>query len=310
MIRGIPVSLALFVILFFNPAAAGEQFVDNGLTHCERFSEDRTPVPVWSVILNQVRFTKPPSPPPPSAGGTIVYVSLSTDNDDGHDCVQPSDDEIYTFSFPDELKRPDAGGVRVQLRGNVHFQHGDCIFSGFYVSEPTSGIRQGWTDISFIAADGHPPYKDYCLADINPAPKPTRAKVLPACDNASEHRIPVPTWRPELTARGELKSAPPQGDGMIVSISIDAKRDAHGICLGWADGDFKFLLPKEPGSAAKDGLAVTLRGNDSSGPGSCRLSGFYINKPIFDKQDGWTKTFFGSVNRDRLVASGQYCLVR
>ncbi len=97
---------------------------------------------------------------------------------------------------------------------------------------------------------------------------------------------------------------------MIVSISIEVKRGANGECTGSTNGDFRFSRKEANGSATSKGLAVVLRGNDSAGPTSCRLSGLYLNEPIFDVQDGWSKTFFGSIDANRVIDSGQYCLAR
>ena len=222
--------------------------------------------------------------------------------------MQP-DNKIYNFSLASVKTDSADGGVRVHLSGNVRFHHGDCIFSGFYVSEPVSGIRQGWADISLREAPV-PEYEHYCLADINPAPRGNSRKALPPCVGMTANRIPVSIWKPELTPNGELRSAPPEGDGRIVYASIDVKKDASGGCLGWSDGRFHFHFPDKKGAPDTKGLVVSLRGNDRQEPDSCRLSGYYMNEPRFEKQDGWRKTYFGSIDPNRLIGSGQYCLSR
>ncbi len=118
-------------------------------------------------------------------------------------------------------------------------------------------------------------------------------------------------WRPQLTAAGELPSAPPQGDGRIVSIAIDTKKDATGVCAGWDHGHFTFftfVLPKGVSAAEPPGLVVTLLGNEKVLPDHCSVSGFYMNEPIFDRSGGFSRTYFSSVNPDRVIDSGQFCL--
>lgn len=279
------------------------------LPDCRRSGEDRVPVATWS---GDITNSPEPStqPPPPMPGGTVIYLSLTINPAllDDPDAGCSGDERSFTLRFPKNAKRPEAGGVIVHLRGEFEFRLG-CTATGFYTSSAASNIREGWTDIWLQDVEGRMAfYPHYCFANPKHWPQPAKPKVLPACTGASDNRTPVPVWRPQLTARGELTSAPPQGDGMIVSIAIDTQRDAHGVCAEWDHGHFGFLLPKDASAAAPSGLLVTLLGNEKLLPDRCRLSGYYMNEPVFDQSGGLSRTHFSSVNADRLIETGQFCL--
>lgn len=292
-------------------SAAGSWLsTQTGMPDCRRSGEDRVPVTAWfgDVAASPDRDTPAP---PPMPGGTIIYLSLTIsqeliDNPDVS-CATDTDDRSFTFKLFTDPKRPEAGGVRVHVRGEVTYHLG-CTLSGFYISSPASNIREGWSDIWLWDNAGTLAlYPRYCIVDGKHRLQAAKPKVLPECTGASDNRTPVPVWRPQLTARGELTSAPPQGDGMIVSIAIDTKRDANGVCAGWDHGQFGFLLAKDAGAAAPSGLLVTLLGNEKVLPDKCRLSGYYMNEPVFDRSGGLSRTHFSSVNAGRLVNSDQFC---
>lgn len=306
-------ALALLATCGDHSAVGSWRSDESGLPDCRRSGEDRVPVAVWSGDVGETPDVNTPAPLPPMPGGTLIYLWLTIDqallDDHDADCSMEGGERAFTLKFPKDPKRPDAGGVRVHLRGETGFQLGACSVSGFYVSAPASNIREGWSDIWLRENAGRiPSFAGYCVADAKPRPQPATPRALPACKGASDTRTPVPVWRPQLTARGEIASAPPQGDGMIVSIAIDTKKDANGVCVGWDGSYFKFLLTKGASTAAPDGLLVTLLGNDEVLPGKCRLSGFYMNEPVFDHSNGLSRTYFSSVDAGRLVVSGQFCL--
>lgn len=310
---------ALLVALS-HPAIAGRLVPGTGLDHCKARGEHRIPVPIWSVDASTEALSRSP-PPPAIVGGSIVYIVLGADmypstfdiRSGGavypESCGKFSYSPLVSFDLPKDRKNFAADGTRLHLRALGTFSHGTCSYVGFFISESAPHAAQGWTDLTFDPADKTPPRDRYCVADVNTGPRPGPRKALPACGRTA-HRIPIPVWRPAVSADGELASDPPQQPGLIVSISIDVKRAADGNCVGWRNGDFRFVHKNPLGSANNRGLAVRLRGNDSAGPTSCRLSGFYLNEPIFDAQDGWSKTFFGAIDANRVIDSGQYCLAR
>jgi hypothetical protein len=224
-------------------------------------------------------------------------------------CGKFSYSPLVSFDLPKDRKNPTAGGTRLHLKALGTFSHGTCSYDGFFISASAPQTAQGWTDLTFDPVDKTPPRDRYCLADVNTARRPEPRKVLPPCERTA-HRIPIPVWQPAVSADGELTSDPPHQHGAIVSISIEVPRAADGNCIGWRNGDFRFVRKNPISSANNSGLAVLLRGNDSAGPASCRLSGFYLNEPIFDVQDGWSRTFFGAIDANRMIDSGQYCLAR
>ena len=311
-LRTIAVCAALLAELGGHAAASSWPASETGLPNCRRSGEDRVPIAIWWGDIWKTSDRDTP-PPPPMPGGTVIYLSLAISpaflDDPDTLCPLGEEERAFTLKFPDDEKRPEAGGVRVHLRGETGFRLGSCAVSGFYVSAPASNIREGRSDVWLRDDEGSLSlYPHYCTADAEHRPQRAKPKALPACDDASDNRTPVPAWRPQLTAGGELTSAPPQGDGMIVSIAIDTKRDANGACAGWDHGHFRFLLPKGASAAAPPGLLVTLLGNETVLPDRCRLSGYYMNEPVFDQSGDLSRTYFSSVNTDRLVATGQFYL--
>jgi hypothetical protein len=312
VLRTIAVCAALLVDFGSHSAASDWPASETGLPNCRRSGEDRVPIAMWWGYISERFDRATPVPPPPMPGGTITYLSLEISQNllDDPDtlCTTLGEERTFTLKFPNDAKRPESGGMRIHLRGEAGFHLGSCTVSGFYISAPASNIREGWSDIWLRDVEGRIGfYPHYCVVNDKHRPKPAKPRVLPACIGASDIRTPVSVWRPQLTAGGELTSAPPQGDGMIVSIAIDTKRDANRLCAGWDHGHFGFLLPKGASAVTPDGLLVSLLGNETVLPGKCRLFGFYMNEPVFDRSSGLSRTSFSSVNADRLIASGQFC---
>jgi hypothetical protein len=71
---------------------------------------------------------------------------------------------------------------------------------------------------------------------------------------------------------------------------------------------FSFGFPRDPTNQGNGGLMVNMRGNAHAVNGHCVLSGYYMNEIVFGINQGWIDTYFGAVDKDRLIASGTYCL--
>jgi hypothetical protein len=59
-----------------------------------------------------------------------------------------------------------------------------------------------------------------------------------------------------------------------------------------------------------DGLAVNFRGNNEPFDGGCRFDGFFLNEPVYGMHAGAIETYFGAIDKGRVVSTGQYCLAR
>ena len=79
----------------------------------------------------------------------IVYVAFH----DGSARTTCNDEELSSFSHPDDLSDPQAGGIAVNLRGNTQFANGICYLAGYYMNEPVMGMHQGWVETYFGAID-------------------------------------------------------------------------------------------------------------------------------------------------------------
>jgi hypothetical protein len=297
-------AIAFLWVIQASLAAADDPF----LPRCRRADEYRTPVAIWQVDATADGRL---SSAPPRRDGKLVYIRLGADNDYA-DCINAPDDNIYTFAFSKDKNRPDSGDLKVHIRGKVQFaDFGDiCYFSGFYIEEPASSGDEGGTETSFRPADkfevmssGH-----YCLENPASGPRPVRRSALPPCKRGDEFRMPVPIWKPALTPGDDVLSRPPEGDGRIVFISIVPRTQQ---CRENDGQLFTFGFPWDPKKPTySGGLSVNLRGNAHSVKGRCALSGFYMNEPVFGIHQGWVETFFGAVDKDKLIASGTYCLAQ
>ncbi len=140
---------ALLAVLGTQSAVADWLSDESGLPSCRRTGEGRVPIAVWS---------DEDTPPPPMPGGTVVYLSLRIDLAFGDDpdspCETSGGERAFTLKFPNDAKRPEAGGVRVHLRGDAEFNKGACALSSFYITAPASNIREGWTDMWLRDTEG------------------------------------------------------------------------------------------------------------------------------------------------------------
>ena len=53
---------------------------------------------------------------------------------------------------------------------------------------------------------------------------------------------------------------------------------------------------------------INLRGNRTPTGKGCRFEGFYMNEPVAGIHQGWTESYFGAIDRKRIVASNHYCM--
>jgi hypothetical protein len=136
----------------------------------------------------------------------------------------------------------------------------------------------------------------------------TAQGVLPNCA-PNDTRTPVALWAPRLDDRGDLLSGPPPtGDGRIVYIEVAGDNDRQGCAAAPPDKLYSFSLPNKRGDSGAGGVAVNLRGNVQFANGYCYFSGFFMNEPVFGVHQGWTETYFGAVDKFKIIHSGRFCL--
>ena len=164
--------------------------------------------------------------------------------------------------------------------------------------------------------------------DLSPAaetiPEPTPVKISTSDSDAKSGRLEinrtssavcqrndrrrrVPVWTPEIDSDGNLSSEPPQEDGQIVYIELVENNDSVS-CDDEALNSFSW--PNEPGDPMMGGLAVNLRGNTQFANGMCYFRGYYMNEPVMGMHQGWIETYFGAVDKQKIVLSGDFCLER
>lgn len=130
---------------------------------------------------------------------------------------------------------------------------------------------------------------------------------LPTC-KANDDRIAVPSWTPEVDERGNLTSAPPQKDGQVVFVDLVADNEHVDCSAAKPDRLFAFSLPNDPKDPlGAGGLAVNLRGNVQFANGFCYFRGFFINSDVMGMHQGWTETYFGSVDKFEVIKSNRFC---
>ena len=136
---------------------------------------------------------------------------------------------------------------------------------------------------------------------------PGHPQPVPTCI-ARDSRVEIPVWNPSVDADGNLSSPPPpRKDGRIVF--IDLHRDDPGAqCNDEALATFN--LPDDPKDAMAGGLAVNIRGNTQFANGSCHFHGYYMNQDVAGMHQGWTETFFGAVEMQKIVLSDKFCVSR
>lgn len=147
---------------------------------------------------------------------------------------------------------------------------------------------------------------------VTPAPRegeqranaqPSLAEPVPAC-TPGDGRTAVPLWQPTVDEKGVLSSDPPQKDGLIVrlTMSVDA---AQVQCTNEAHNSFR--RPEYPDDPSGGGLAVNIRGNTQLSNGVCHFTGYYMNEDVMGMHQGWVETYFGAVEKQKIVLSGQFC---
>lgn len=111
--------------------------------------DGRTPIGEWSPTIDAKGNL---SEAPPEADGLIVHIDIGVD-DLVASCAGKPEDELYSFSVPNDPDDPLAGGLSVNIRGNVQFANGTCHFTGYYMNEPVEGMHQGWLQTYFGPVD-------------------------------------------------------------------------------------------------------------------------------------------------------------
>lgn len=106
----------------------------------------RTRIPVWRPTVNREGYL---SSRPPQLDGMIVYIELFQDASE----VSCKDSELNSFSSPDDVRNPMAGGLAVNVRGNTQRANGTCYFRGYYMNEDVMGMHQGWIETYFKAVE-------------------------------------------------------------------------------------------------------------------------------------------------------------
>jgi hypothetical protein len=127
---------------------------------------------------------------------------------------------------------------------------------------------------------------------------------IPACGR-EDSRIRIPVWRPSVDEHGNLSSDPPQKDGQVVYIEL--YHDASKVECE-EDELNAFSRPKNPKDIMAGGLAVNLRGNTQSANGICYFRGYYMNEDVMGMHQGWMETYFGAVEKQKVMMSDKYCL--
>jgi len=309
MIGRSPGALGLLLLLACHGPAMAASDTDPYLPRCKSARETQIPVPTWddndTTNLRQLMST------PPGAS-RVVYAALMAPDENVE--IEKADQGYsvkYTFE-PNSLQRNVHPG-EVMVTASDRPQHsflGIYAYSGFFEisvpSSPESMIALRRLETFDVVSSGR-----YCLGNgmppapprKAPAPHAARSGSLPACRRLHESRIPIVTWKPKLTSKEYLTSAPPEGDGRIVHISIKAR-----YCHRDPDELYAFGLPRDPKAPENGGRYVNLRGNTAKDGRGCRLDGFFMNEPVTGIHQGWTETYFGAIDRKRIVASNQFCL--
>ena len=104
-----------------------------------------------------------------------------------------------------------------------------------------------------------------------------------------------------------MSSEPPQEDGQIIYIELTADADTV-TCDNEALNSFSW--PNDPSDPMMGGLAVNLRGNTQFANGMCHFRGYYMNETVMGMHQGWIETYFGAIEKRKIVISGDFCLER
>lgn len=129
---------------------------------------------------------------------------------------------------------------------------------------------------------------------------------VPVCE-ANDRRKKIPVWTPKVDANGNLSSDPPTKDGQITYIELWTEADK----VTCKDKELNsFSRPKNARDAMEGGLAVNLRGNTQFANGMCYFKGYYMNEDVMGMHQGWVETYFGKVDKEKVVLSDKFCLAR
>lgn len=129
---------------------------------------------------------------------------------------------------------------------------------------------------------------------------------LPVCQ-PNDGKTPIPVWTPSIDDDGNLSSDPPQKDGQVVYIEMFSDA-AKSEC---EDSELKsFSRPADPDDPTQGGLAVNFRGNTQFTNGTCYFRGYYMNEDVMGMHQGWIETYFGAIDKEKIVLSGNFCLSR
>jgi hypothetical protein len=147
-----------------------------------------------------------------------------------------------------------------------------------------------------------------CLLSVRPAvsEQPDDNLALPPCKKVHETRTPMAIWEPQVTANGELTSAPPRSRIVYIQFMVD---DDLVHCLNAPDDKvyaFTYADPKKSGGAAgkiniRGQTQYTLFGFE------CYFSGFYINEAASANSHGTDTADFRPTDKFDVMSSGQYC---
>ncbi len=307
-------SAAAFVFLppvFASDGLAGaraQASYDPFLPKCGRRTRVLIPIPFWSGSRAEIaRLTAAPGPP----DGKIVYLSYAAQ---AGDVAVEESDVAYSLMLDTAPNTTKARPLKVIFWGKPQFANGYYYFSGFYAlaTKPTSEMEVLFHQLDTFDIVSS---RRFCIAHAgvipraappaSPPPQRAEAPALPRCSAVQGRRIPIPTWKPRLTAKSYFAHLPPMGDGRIVYIAIDTPEK----CPDDPDHLFTVSRPDDVNDVVgAGGLEVNLRGSFSPYRDGCRLQGFYINQPVFGMHYGWGETYFAAIDKSRIEATGQYCL--
>lgn len=129
---------------------------------------------------------------------------------------------------------------------------------------------------------------------------------IPAC-RPGDNRTPIPVWKPAVDAQNTVDTAPPQQEGQVVVVALEA-HDAPK-CSDSEVNLFKLANPGDPSG----GLEIGVRGNTQEVEGVCHLSGLYRNEPLEPGPDstpaqGWTRLQFNAVDATQIASGNTYCV--
>jgi len=316
MIRQSSAAFGLLLLVACHGAAIAASDVDPYLPRCRPSRETRVPVPTWDDGDGKLASLRRLLSRWPSGTALVVYGSFGAVEED----VRIEDeDKGYTVKITFQGNEREAGEIDITALERPQFNMGFYHYWGFFeVSPPASprgAIALRRLDTFDVVSSAR-----YCLGNGAPpvtARKTAAAQVaqsgsLPACRRGEESRVPIATWKPKLTRNDvglfDVHAAPPRGNGRIVYISIDVP--THDCAAYASDSElYSVSLPEPPGSSWP-GVAINLRGNTRPVGSGCRFEGFYMNEPVAGMHQGWTETYFGAIQRERIVASDHYCMAR